>query len=863
MVSNGMLEEIHVGLVRRPKRLQHLTSMPSPPPEAAPELRQTRSEPGSQAMEKVPVHKDVDRIQQDAPPHVAVKYGDTIRLRTKLPGTTELGSVGTYDLASSFFQLRGNLNWTTHKCHDLACIAPLSEAGFHESYFRIVPECYYGHLKSGSPVSYGDVVCLVDAADHIWNNKVGTAFNGYFGPSSKDANLSGTMSVAFLLPAAPTGDDDDGTVPVFQENRIMYYGDTNVVIQVVDSNRLRLGFNRLVTTYRKKNAPLTFGGFLRCDGRGSLLHLEIHGVPPPKILAVHVVDGLLTTPVASDVDDMLSASMTIVGPPSATVEILFTDQGRARVTLRELALSHNQPFYAVVENGQRPVRLQLVALRKTTAPLGACRRGISPLTAMALAYLALIGHAYFKGAIVVTSVYGAVVLAALPLLVTVKVCYLERLYAPLLAKTEPIDTFELSVLAWEASQAERLAKRCDDAAGGDDVPRRFLVAEGGDPVKAAARYADTLAWRAKNDMDSMLTRVQPQYHTIRRFYKQGIHKTDKLGHPIFIEKMGSIDMKGLQANGVTLPDLFRHYLFNMEYVLRFVTKTPCPCVSCSESHTCKMLIILDARGLGMRDLAGESLEFVKNCTSAMQRHYPQQSFKIFLVNVPSWFGMIWKCIKPLLHEATRAKTFILSEAETAATLLQYVDAEALPEEYGGSCHCDGGCLDHSEFHARQIAFVDALSVDPDHHVDDGGLDELSEEESDDDSTSPDESPTKKTLGTIMRRHKAKTVVLKSVVKQEYLLMRLVKHKPFVNPIGLRRLVSLTDHELCIQKSPKDAPVKYTLGRNTVVRPYHKPNCFEVVLEANLSMLLFTETSQALDAWIQAVAHVIHEADTSA
>ncbi|KDO30279.1 hypothetical protein SPRG_19829 [Saprolegnia parasitica CBS 223.65] len=848
-----MLEDIHVGslhvgLVRRPKRpsLAHMTSMPGPPPDAPPELRQTRSEPGSGGLplEKVPLHKDVDRIQQDAPPHVAVKYGDTIRLRTKLQGTTELASVGTYDLAASFFQLRGNL--TTHKCHDLACIAPLSEPGFHESYFRIVPECYYGHLKVGSPVSYGDVVCLVDAADHIWNNKVGTAFNGYFGPCSKDTNLSGTMSVAFLL---PTSEDENDTVPSFQEHRIMYYGDTNVAIQVVDSNRLRLGFNRLVTTHRKKNAPMSFGGFLRCDGRGALLRLEIHGVPPPKIRTVDVVDGSTTTPIAADIDDMLAASMTIVGPPSATVEIVFTDQGRAHVSLHELERSMNQPFYAVVEHGQRPVRLQLVALHKT---IGVCarQRGISPLTAMALGYLSLVGHAYLKGAILVTSFYGGCVLAALPLLVLIKVCYLERLYAPLLGpKTSPILTFELSVLAWEASQAERLAKACDDASSScDAVPRRFLVAENGDAAKAAARYADTLAWRAKNDIEALLSAPQPLYHTIRRFYKQGIHKVDKVGHPVFIEKMGSIDMKGLQAAGVTLPDLFRHYLFNMEYILRFVLPSPCPCVSCRDSHTCKMLIVLDARGLGMRDLAGEALDFVKSCTSAMQKHYPQQSFKIFLVNVPSWFGMIWKCIKPLLHEATRAKTFILSEAETPSTLLQFIDADALPVEYGGNCSCDGGCLEQSAFHARQIAFVDGHGVDPDHHVDHDGLQDLVIDElSDEDSESSASSA---------------VAALRNVVMQEYLLMRLVKHKPFVNPIGLRRLVSLTDRELCIQKSPKDAPVKYLLTKSTVVRPYHKPNCFEVVLDTNLSMLLFTENAQALDSWIQAVAHAIHESVSS-
>ncbi|OQS05162.1 peroxisomal multifunctional enzyme [Thraustotheca clavata] len=843
-----MLEDLHVGNLVKRRRLMHLSSVP-PPIEAMPELRQTRSEPGT---DKVPVHKIIDRIEQDSPPHVAVKYGDIIRLRTKIQGTLELGSVGTYDLASSFFQVRGNLNlnWTTHKCADLACIANLSEPGFHESYFRIVPECYYGHLKGGTPVSYGDVVCLIDAQNHLWNNKVGTAFNGYFGPCAKDSNVSGTMSVAFLL-----HEDGTDTVPCFQENQIMYYGDTNVVIQVVDSNRLRLGFNRIVTSYKKKSTPPSFGGFLRCDGRGSMLHLEIHGVPPPKVAAVNLIDGNDKKEIAKAIDDMLSTSLSISGPPSATVEILFTDNGVATISLKQMSQSQSIPFYAVVENGQRPVRLKLVAQQQTPNIVPQQKRGISPVTAFALGYLALVGHAYFRSAIVVTSVYGGVVLAMLPTLVIAKVLYLERLYQPLLRKTKLV-AVELSVLEWEASQAERLSKVSEDAPS-LDVPRRFIVAENGDMVKAVARYADTLAWRDKHGVDALLTSLQPNYHKIRKYYKQGIHKTDKLGHPIFIEKMGSIDIKGLQSSGVTLQDLFKHYLFNMEYILRFVTTKPCSCSSCAESHTCKMLIILDARGLGMRDLAGEALEFVKNCTSVMQKHYPQQSFKIFLVNVPSWFGMIWKCIKPLLNETTRAKTFIVSEAETASALLPFVDPESLPEEYGGTCRCEGGCLELSEFHKQQIDYVDRL--DPTAMLDDEGL---SDEESDLESSSTDEkeSPSKKPLA-IMRRKSKADITLQGVIKQDYLLMRVVKHKPFVNPIGLRRLVSLTDNDLCIQKSPKDSPERYALTKRTKVKNSHKPNCFEVIIDSGLTILFFTENTQAPNEWIQAIENVIHGSNT--
>lgn len=146
----------------------------------------------------------------------------------------------------------------------------------------------------------------------------------------------------------------------------------------------------------------------------------------------------------------------------------------------------------------------------------------------------------------------------------------------------------------------------------------------------------------------------------------------------------------------------------MEFTLKYAANRLCPCEACAASETQKMCIILDARGIGMKDIGGEAFEFIRRCTSTMQKHYPQKSFKIFFVNVPSWFGMAWKGIKPLLSEATRAKTNIVSESDTPATLLEVIDAESLPIEYGGKCACAGGCDENSAYQRIQKALVSSV-----------------------------------------------------------------------------------------------------------------------------------------------------------
>lgn len=146
----------------------------------------------------------------------------------------------------------------------------------------------------------------------------------------------------------------------------------------------------------------------------------------------------------------------------------------------------------------------------------------------------------------------------------------------------------------------------------------------------------------------------------------------------------------------------------MEFTLKYAAQENCQCNACAASDTCKLLLVLDARGIGMRDLTGEPFEFIRRCTGVMQRHYPQKSFKIFFVNVPTWFGMVWKSIKPMLNEATRAKTNILTESEVASGLLEYIDADNLPVEYGGNCACNGGCEKHSAFQDLQQSLVDSV-----------------------------------------------------------------------------------------------------------------------------------------------------------
>ncbi|ETN19520.1 hypothetical protein PPTG_21471 [Phytophthora nicotianae INRA-310] len=735
----------------------------------------------------------LDTISKSAPPHVAVRYGDTIRLfaRSKYACVEDSGGyVGTFEGNKRFLASKN-----PQKQDELACIPPIAACGakqFKPSTFVILSYCGLG---VGTPVSYGDVVVLVDADGRVWNNKMGvgpSTKNGCFGP--KEANTPGEMYLSFYqLQTGEEGDDGSSESSDEEDNflffsnlakttktmaettfgkptqvelhlataalrtmgKVMYYGDRNIIIDVADSNRVRSKFNRVITHFSKQqeSAPVQ-GGFLRCDGRGKTILFEMHGQELPTIKAIDLKDVKKEDLNINDPDmdvkranenalQTSSARVLVstrtdveVGSPlllqdvrrSMVLVLRFSDGGRVRVPCERFLKHEGRAFYRVVLNGKRPMRV----LVRATRALGRKKvdiRGTFRGTYRQIFKLSCgIVLAYLAAASVFTHVFGSmVVLPAIYVgLVAAIVVFLVEVFFPGKVVTarqlKPADeehsryflgNWNFTVVALEASESERLEKidsemKSLQKMASMKVPRAFLVAESGDVIKATERYEATLAWRKEVMADSILSMPQTHYDTIKANYTQFLHKHDKLGHPLYIEKVGSINIPQLKKLGVSQDTLFKHYLFAMEFTLKYAAHQICPCDACAASETQKMCIILDARGIGMRDMGGEVFEFIRRCTGVMQRHYPQRSFKIFIVNVPSWFGMAWKGVKPLLNEATRAKTNILTESETAATLLEFIDADNLPVEYGGTCACVGGCEKNSSYQRLQRALVESV-----------------------------------------------------------------------------------------------------------------------------------------------------------
>ena len=122
------------------------------------------------------------------------------------------------------------------------------------------------------------------------------------------------------------------------------------------------------------------------------------------------------------------------------------------------------------------------------------------------------------------------------------------------------------------------------------------------------------------------------------------------------------------------------------------------------------LRILDCKGVEALDVTTDILAFIRDVGHMLGHCYPERQAQIYIVNVSTMFYAIYRLVSPLIRPITRKKIKIVPAAQVQSTLLEVIDAENLPEEYGGSCRCEGehGCYEGAEEQKAMRAYVRLL-----------------------------------------------------------------------------------------------------------------------------------------------------------
>lgn len=225
---------------------------------------------------------------------------------------------------------------------------------------------------------------------------------------------------------------------------------------------------------------------------------------------------------------------------------------------------------------------------------------------------------------------------------------------------------------------------------------RFLTAEKGNFNKAVARFKTTLQWREAHGVNGVLKRPHRQFFAIKSAYPHSYHLRSKRGCPVSYEKPGQVDWTALRNEGISIEDLVNHSVFCLEYLWSQI----------EPDDSAKLVTVIDLAG--MRNMT-TMLDLIQRLMDVTSTHYPERCANIFIINVGFTFNMMFSAVRPLLDPVTREKIHTLRGGEIKDTLLRYIDADALPEEYGGTCSTP---LGESPEEKAMGAFVHKLNSNP-------------------------------------------------------------------------------------------------------------------------------------------------------
>ncbi|KAF6175395.1 hypothetical protein GIB67_036486 [Kingdonia uniflora] len=219
---------------------------------------------------------------------------------------------------------------------------------------------------------------------------------------------------------------------------------------------------------------------------------------------------------------------------------------------------------------------------------------------------------------------------------------------------------------------------------------RFLRMRAFDQQKAKDKYLKMLKWREDYKVDVLVKEYKyVEYREVQRCYPHGFHGVDRHGRPLYIERIGMVDLNALLQ--VTTIDRFvKYHIAEQEKTLnlRFTS-----CSVAANKHVASTTSILDVKGVGMNSFSKPARELFMEIQKIDSNYYPETLHRLFIVNAGSGFRILWKALTAFMDARTIAKIQLLG-SNYQSSLAEVIDESNLPSFLGGSCTCSefGGCL---------------------------------------------------------------------------------------------------------------------------------------------------------------------------
>ncbi|RVE45760.1 hypothetical protein evm_009608 [Chilo suppressalis] len=215
----------------------------------------------------------------------------------------------------------------------------------------------------------------------------------------------------------------------------------------------------------------------------------------------------------------------------------------------------------------------------------------------------------------------------------------------------------------------------------DKTLLRFLRARDFNVEKAREMLSQSLLWRKKHQVDRILSEYETP-DVVKQYFPGGWHHHDKDGRPLYILRLGQMDVKGLlkSIGEDGLLKLTLHVCEEGLKLLEAATRAGGAAV-----QTWSLLVDLD--GLNMRHLWRPGVRALLRVIRLVEDNYPETMGRVLIVRAPRVFPILWTIVSTFIDENTRSKFLFYGGKDylQPGGLLDYIPKDLIPDFLGGPC----------------------------------------------------------------------------------------------------------------------------------------------------------------------------------
>lgn len=173
---------------------------------------------------------------------------------------------------------------------------------------------------------------------------------------------------------------------------------------------------------------------------------------------------------------------------------------------------------------------------------------------------------------------------------------------------------------------------------------RFLRARDFSVEKSFQMLQESLKWRQDNNIDQMLNEYEPS-SVITKYFLGAWHQSDKQNCPIYILRLGHMDVKGL-LKSIGEDVLLKHALHICEEGLQLIEQA----TNKSGKAVTNWSLLCDLEGLSMRHLWRPGIKALLKIIETVEKNYPETLGRVFIVRAPRVFPIAWTIVSAFIRK---------------------------------------------------------------------------------------------------------------------------------------------------------------------------------------------------------------------